>query len=175
MTNYSVDSTCIPIQLTVDRNSQGNEKMHAYLAVLLLALASASQLVLGDNVPFFYDIYNNANCKGPKAGTMISGGLPAVNTCIDTGTHVPSLVKGVPVSFVSIRINCPANTFSFGLSTSCNAQRFRLKDLCISGGPNASYKLRCIPDVCKPSMKQSENKCKARIARCAHYGYSLKW
>jgi hypothetical protein len=140
-----------------------------------MALALASPLVLGDLVPFFYDVYNNPNCNGAKSYTLISAGVPAINTCIDTGTHVPTRVNGVPTSIASIRINCPANTFSYGLSSTCNARRLPLKELCLMEGPNASVKMRCIPDICKASSSMSQNKCKSRMAQCAHYGYTLKW
>jgi hypothetical protein len=148
--------------------------MRAYLVELLLALALGSQMVLGGAVPFFLDMYNNPTCMGPKAGTMVSPGLPAINKCIPTGSNAAAFVKGVPTTIASIRVNCPANTFSFGVSTTCSAKRFRLRDLCLANGP-ISYKVRCLPDVCRASAKMSEDKCNARIARCATYGYSMKW
>jgi hypothetical protein len=146
------------------------------IAELLLALALASQLVVGISyVPFFFDEYDNADCNGPKVGTIIRAGLRHVNKCIRTLSDVPAKVKGVPTSISSIRINCPSNTFSFGLmSSTCDTKRYRLKDLCLFDG-SAGFKLRCIPDVCKASPNLSEYKCNARIARCAGYGYTMKW
>jgi hypothetical protein len=148
--------------------------MHTYLVACVLALALATLQVLGETViPYFLDFYSNTDCLGPIVSTTVAPELPAIYTCLNVGTS-PAKIKGVPTIIGSILVNCPANTFTYGVGTICDTQRFRLKDLCVLYGTQG-FKLRCVPDVCRASTKLTEKKCNARIARCAKYGYLMRW
>jgi hypothetical protein len=149
--------------------------MRSSVLLLLLALTWASTQVFGGPNVAILEGFPTPDCSGPPNLPAHAADSSLVNTCM---AFAPSqlymnghLIPGVQ----SWGLQCPADTFTYGLGSECNSTALPASGLCAGYTLGFSFKIRCLPDICKPDPGAQKNLCDTRAASCTEWGYPMKW
>jgi hypothetical protein len=139
------------------------------MATLLVLFASVLASLVSAGPPAEAQIatYNTSDCTGPVASTLT---IPIPIGCNLWST--PFLVNGQPSSGQYAQINCPGNSFSYGVSA-CDTT-VATSAVCIVI-PTMSYKYSCGGGACKPESTINKQRCDYRATQCAAINIPMKW